>query len=162
MAKVLRGHPTGWAIYIDAEYSVGSPQAVVAGVRELLENDALDAGTNEDNLIGPASWWAGDKIIPSAINEAYDMRLGFTIDPAQTNGSLTLDLDIGADPFGAGSIVIVEQSVALLKGAVAQEVVFSFPIFCLATFVANGGCFGVTCDKNANIYGCSLLLTRVH
>jgi hypothetical protein len=151
----------GWALYQDDTHTSGSPQALTANTAAILENDgATSITTYLPN--GSSGLWDGanDKLTADASGDSYEVRVFFTIEPAQTNGVLTMKFDIGSDPLGASSIVIAQESVALLKGTAAQPYVVSLPIYSLGTFIANGMKIIVECDKNANVYGKSVLVVK--
>jgi len=154
------GTETGWATYVDTADTAISPQVLAAGVREQWTNNA---GTkDEDYRPGNAALWSTNKIRPAKVGEAYTLRIDFTIDPAQTQGTCTVDVDIGSDPFGASSVIIVPDEFSLIKGATPQSITKTYTIFCLATFLANGGAIGITCDKNADVYDKRITLVRIH
>lgn len=154
------GTVTGWASYTDTTHTSGSPQALTASTRAQWSNDA--GTTLNEYRPGNTELWDSNEIKPSNVGEAYTIRVDFVIQPAQTNGVLTLDLDIGSDPFGASSIVIMTDTLPLSKGTAAQKISRSFTVYCLATFLANGGAIGIECDKNADIYDKVITIVRIH
>lgn len=154
------GTQTGWANYNDDTHTSGSPQALVAATRTQWTNDG---GTEiVDYRPGKSQLWSGNKIQAQKAGEAYEVRIQFTIDPAQANAIVDIEIDIGSDPFGASSIPIVRRSLTLGKGTATQYVSMAFPIYCLGTFVANGGAIAITSSVNADIYDKSLLILRIH
>jgi len=150
---------SGWASYVDTTHTSGSPQAYSSGTRTQWTNDG---GTTIDTYAPNGALWSSDKITPTAVGEAYELRIDFTIDPGGPSAVLSLELDIGADPFGGSSVVIVSRSFSLAKGAVVQSVSAGFPIYCLATFVANGGALALTSSVSADIYDKRITIVRVH
>lgn len=153
----------GWANYADGTYTSGAPLSLTAATRAKLENDGTGGSTYTAQLpSGSTGLWdtTNDKITPDSLDDSYDLRVVFTIDPAAINGVLFIQLDIGSDPLGASSIVIADYEQVLAKGAVAQGIIVTFPIFCRATFLANGGTITLECDKDADVFDISVLLVK--
>ena len=153
----------GWANYQDATYTSGSPLSLTANTRAKLECDGAGGATYTAQLpSGSSGLWdtTNDLVTPDDLDDSYDLRVVFTIDPDAINGVLFVELDIGSDPLGAGSIVIADYEQVLAKGAVAQGIIVTFPVFCRATFLANGGTLTLECDKDADVYGISVFLVK--
>lgn len=150
----------GWASYTDTTHTSGSPQTLTNGTRTQWTNDA---GTKlEDYRPGGAPLWSGNKITPNSLGDAYTLRVDFTYQPAGVNAYIDFELDIGSDPFGASSIPIVRRTIAAGKGTAIQYASVGFPIYCLSTFLANGGTIAVTAQgANVDIYDKVITLVRV-
>lgn len=150
----------GWAYYADAEYTSGSPLSILANTRTQITVDGLGATTETDYLeTVPETVWDNAAIWPSATGEAYLLRIGLTIVPQEvtSNEYASLQLDIG----GGSQIVIAEKRLALQKG-LGNAHLFSeaLPIFCLATFNANGGRLYIEPTLDVQLYGASLFIQR--
>jgi len=144
---------TGWANYTDG----AAPQALTADARAQYTNDGA---TSLTEFNGEQAGWSGNKIRPAARGATYTLRIDFEIEPSGPNASLTIDVDIGTDPFGADSQIISEQLVVLAKGAVAHFMTVVVPIYCLDTFLANGGAIGFTCTEDATLSSKRITLFR--
>ena len=151
---------TGWAYYVDSQYTSGSPLAPSASTRTRLTNDGLGATTEIGQLpTGVSAFWdvATDKLIGVANGDSYDIRIDFTIDvPTQTE-SILVELDIGD---GAPDIPIVSKTVPFAESGI-KKVSIGFPYFSLATFVTNGGkLFITTSAASFEIYDISFFIKR--
>jgi hypothetical protein len=126
----------GWGFYTD---DVTSNQVVTTTDLKLLINGD-GSNSNEEYLPkNNGSIWdvSTSQMTPAEVGASYDVRIQLDItslsgNPTQMN--FKLDIGGGATP----TIVIMEQTVTL-KNNVPQSVVISTPIFCLQTFVDNGG-----------------------
>lgn len=126
----------GWAFYTD---DVSANQLVTTTDLKLLINGS-GSNSNEEYLPkNNGSIWdtSTSQMTPAEVGASYDVRIQLDItslsgNPTQMN--FKLDIGGGATP----TIVIMEQTVTL-KNNVPQSVVISTPIFCLQTFVDNGG-----------------------
>ncbi len=155
-----RVSPTGWGFYADTATPVTDDITVTTSDTQFTV-DSL-GGTTEEGYLpkairGIGSLWAGDLITPMTLGDGLDLRVQFDIISVSGAPSrIDLKLDIG----GGGSIVIVSDSKAI-KNTTPQTVVFSFPIFALATFLANGGKLNVAVDTGtAVINNRTVLLQR--
>ena len=148
----------GWAFYTD---DVSADLVVTTSDTKLLIN-GLGSNTNEDFLPeGNTSIWdsSTSKMTPFVAGASYDVRIQLDVtalsaNPTQIN--FKLDIGGGATP----TIVIMEQTITL-KNNVPQSIVISTPIFCLDTFVANGGqMFMSTNTGTLTIENRTILLVR--
>jgi len=152
---------SGWANYADSQYTVGSPRVILAGVRTQITINGLGAATNITYANGMHSdVWSGNIFKPSALGEAFTVRLGCTI--AQTNSGtgayVNFETDIGTPgvPFIASS-----TSLSLLKGqGIATQLTLSTPFFCLDTFGLNGGKLYITPNVDITAWGFSIFIQR--
>ena len=88
---------------------------------------------------GSSDLWntSTNKITPIQVGDAYNLRLDLPITAKGGSPSiLTMQLDIGGG--ASPSIVIVERDISVSKTA-PFNISVGFPIFCLTTFVTNGG-----------------------
>ena len=143
----------GWGFYSDGETTPATITVNTTPTKVLI--DGL-GGTSESGYLpyairGVSELWdtANDKVAPIALGDSYDVRLDLEISAKTGSPSvITLVLDIGATPDGtggAGSILIVERELGTAKTP-PYKVSAGFPIFCLSTFVANGGSFWLSTD----------------
>lgn len=151
----------GWGSYQDTARTSGSPQVFADGVRQILTNNA--GVTLNDYLPTPQELWADNKITPTGVGEAYDLRVDFTYQPSAGNRSIELILDIGSDPLGVDSIPIVRRTITAARGTVVQYGSVGFTIYCLSAFNTNGGTILLEAiGANFNVYDCVITLVRNH
>ena len=150
----------GWGSYVDSQYTSGSPLNS-SNAKTQITIDGLGSGSNTDYLpTGVTDLWStvDNKITPAAEGDAYDLRLDFTAEPTASTDFAEVTIDIG----GAGTIPVATRTVTFAKtGATSFSI--GFPIYCLATFLANGGkiYFDTSVSGDTiDIYDISLLIKR--
>ena len=148
----------GWGFYAD---DASSDLVVTTSDTKLLIN-GLGGNTNEVYLPeGNTSIWdvATSKMTPFTVGASYDVRIQLDVTALNANPTqINFKLDIGGGV--TPTIVIMEQTVTL-KNNVPQSIVISTPIFCLDTFVANGGqIFMSTNTGTLTIENRTILLVR--
>ena len=80
---------------------------------------------------------ATNKITPISLGDSYDLRIDLTVSAKVANPTeMTFTLDIGGT---AGITVPVFTRYISLAKTPPYAVSIGFPIFCLSTFLANGG-----------------------
>jgi len=145
----------GWAFYDDSQYTSGSPLNI-NNTRTQLTIDTLGSFNNTTYIPSGLSWFSGNKITPTAIGDSYILRFDFTAVPSTPSDRFNLELEIAV-----GNIVY-NQTFESTKGAGIPYIYsISIPIFCLATFVANGGKFYVDTTDNMDFYNFGLFISRV-
>ena len=133
--------PHGWGYYIE-DQTVASTQ-VLTTTPQKLTIDGLGSTSSSDYLPleirGISELWdtATNKITPINIGDDYILRIDMGV-TAKTGSptELKVELDIGGG--ATPSIVIVERFISTAK-APPYNFSVAFPIFCLGTFIANGG-----------------------
>ena len=155
--------PTGWAHYTD---SLTTPTLALTTTFSKLTVDGT-GGTSESNYLpkeirGVSELWdvATNKITPISVGDSYNLRLDLEI-TAKTGAvaNLFIELDIGGG--ATPTIVIVDRILGIGKSA-PFTLSISFPIFCLSTFVTNGGqIFLATDSGTATIGKRSIFIQRV-
>lgn len=83
-------------------------------------------------------------ITPIDLGDSYDLRLDFTIN-AKTGSPTLLDLVLDIGGGASPTINIVNRTISLVKTP-PYDISVGFPIFCLSTFLTNGGQFFVNTD----------------
>ena len=150
---------SGWLNLADSEHTSGSPQALASGIRTFFTIDQLGSSTSTDYAYGiPTTIFDNSTLMPEEVGATYHLRVGFTIIPANANSFITLELNIGPD--GAG-IPILTRTITLPRGAgFVHGVSVAFPIYCLDTFVANGGRLYLTMSAgdSATLYGKNIFI----
>lgn len=135
----------GWGFYDDAS----AAQSIGTSPTKLTIN-GLGSNTNEtklpDELTGSDSLWdtTNSKITPTRNGDAYMLRLDLPVSAKSGSpATLTIQLDIGGT--ASPTIVVVERDVSTSKAA-PYSLSVAFPIFCLSTFLTNGGQFFLNTD----------------
>jgi hypothetical protein len=133
----------GWEHHADT-----TGAQVVTTTPALLTIDGLGAATNID-YAPPAIRGTGvkmfenNKILPINLGDSYDLRIGISLASKTASPNFLLfQLDIGGG--ASPTVVIAERAISTAKIPISTNI--SFPIFCLATFLANGGQLFVSCD----------------
>ena len=136
----------GWGNYTSDEVL----DQVIGTTASKLVINALGANTNSDYLPaeiqGTGQLWDGatSKITPITLGDGYTLRLDLQILEEGANPSeLIVDLDIGG---AATPTNVIVSTIVPLGSSVPHTVSPSFPIFTLATFLANGGQFFLRTD----------------
>lgn len=131
---------------------------VIDATYQRLEIDGLGANTEESflprEIRGNDSLWFGavSQMTPITLGDSYDIRLDIPVtSETGTVNEVTIQLDIGTSVI-APTIPIVTRFAA--GGRTTPYVIsIAFPIFCLATFVANGGRFFIKTDAGTATLG---------
>jgi len=157
--------PGGWGFYVDD--NSGGAQTIPNGVGNAVKFDVngLDAQSNEDYLPpalkGQGNLWdvAANKLNAFVLGDSYDFRIQFTITGVSANPDrITCVLDIGG---AAGITIGIAEDTKSITGT-PQTMIFTFPYFTLATFVANGGqVFLYTDSGSADIEDRSVFIERI-
>ncbi len=106
------------------------------------------SGYNPFEIRGTSNLWntTSDRIMPINAGDSYDVRLDLPVTAESASPTeLTVELDIQSGGTYGGATVIVNRY-ALTGRSTPYTVSIAFPIFALATFVANGGQFWLTTD----------------
>lgn len=130
--------PMGWGNYVD------NATAQTFGVTAAKLSVNGGGATTELNYLpreirGSGQLWdtATDKITPIRIGDSYNVRLVLPVTAKTgTPNLLEVDLDIGG--AATPTIVITALDVVVTKSP-PYTLTITIPIFCLATFLANGG-----------------------
>lgn len=152
---------TGWEHVADANYTSGSPLAIVADTRAQVTIDGLGTDTEQGYLPeGVSGFWDTGANQLVAINEGdfYNVRLQFKCSTAATDSYVDCELDVG----GSLGTIIQETRPILKSSSATNSMVFSWPVFAMGTFLASGGTFYLTPADNANFWDFALTIARVH
>lgn len=130
----------GWANYQDGETTPATQ--VISTTPTTLKVDGLGAASNSQYLPreirGVSELWNGvDTITPINIGDSYDIR--FTLNATAKTGSpnvIRVILDIGNDTGITINIAELQMPVVTTP---PFTITGSIPIFCLTTFITNGG-----------------------
>lgn len=145
----------GWGFYQDAETTPATQTFNTTYSK--LQIDGAGANSNTSYLPlqirGISQLWdvASDKIIPINLGDSYEIRLDIEVDSETGSPTeITIQLDIGGDV--TPTIPIVTRFAAAGK-SVPYNINVGFPIFCLSTFITNGGQFFVKTDSGSVTVG---------
>ena len=138
----------GWGYYKDA----GTTPATLSITTTASKIQIDGAGANSETsylplpIRGSGDLWdvTNDKITPILEGDSYTLRVDLTI-TAKTGGAGTIYLQLDIGGGAAPTIIIAEEDIAIAK-TVPFSLSIPLPIFCLSTFVANGGQLFLTSD----------------
>lgn len=154
--------PTGWAYYKDN----AAAQTITTTATKLSIDGAGSTSSSAYlplDIRGTGELWdtTNDKITPIALGDQYDMRLDLPITAKSGSPtSITVQLDIGGG--ASPTISIVNRDVSTSKTP-PYTVSMGFPIFSLATFIANGGQLFLNTDVGSvDITAPAIMLARNH
>lgn len=159
--KIL--NTAGWAFYVDGE-TTPATQTISTTASKLLI-DGL-GGTSESSYLpleirGSAELWdvGNNKITPINIGDSYDVRVSVEITGKTASPNV---LDVILDIGGAAGITI---PVSEFQIPVVQTPPFTatvaIPIFCLSTFLTNGGQIFLQTDAGTlTVAGRNILIKR--
>mgnify|MGYP001585522617 CR=1 FL=1 len=156
---------TGWAQYVDGEYTSGSPLAVNNAKVQLTIDTTVGTGSKEETYLpsGVDEFWdeTSNTIQAQKAGDAYTVRVNFTGDPGGVDDFGEIIFDIGD---GSPDIPIATRTIVFAK-ATATSVSTTTSLFSLATFIANG-CkiyFDTTGSGDSiDVYDISVVITRTH
>ena len=142
--------PGGWGFYKD-----NASAQTFNTTPALLSIDGLGSNTEESYLPreirGSGNLWntTTDRITPINIGDHYDIRLDLPI-TAETGSptEIQIELDIASGSTYGSGVMIVSRFNSTGR-TTPYNVSIGFPIFCLSTFVTNGGQFWVTTDTGS-------------
>lgn len=151
-----------YGFWADNAHTSGSPQSITGGARTQFTVNALGATTDVRYLADADSGvFASSVIVPNAVGDAFLLRMGLTVVPSSVSQGeyVEVQLDIG----DVSEINIVTDRIELTKGiGVTHVKTLSFPIFCLDTFVANGGRIYLTPSIDITVYDKTIFLQRTY
>ena len=149
---------TGWAQYLDTQYTLASPFVIAQGVSSTLPNNSAEV-INSQIPVGVTSMYGGGKILPDLFGDYYTMTLRFSAKNSNVNGSFDFAIDLG------GAIgQQFQQTLVFSKGANAEQF-FSIvsPGYAGQVFKDNGGTIKInSLVGDTSIYGISLQIERTH
>jgi len=152
----------GWEFAVDGLIAIPTISVTTTETKLLIDSVG---GTSSDSYLpiairGVSNLWDSTNscIVGIVEGDSFDMRIQLIIDNLAGNPTeLTIILDIGG---GATPSIIVAQDTKPVRG-LTEPVIFSFPIFTLGTFIANGGQIFLKSDTGTiTIGGRSIFLSR--
>lgn len=155
----------GWEMVEDGLITTPSISVDTSWTKITIDDESVSNNTNEDHLPlsirGTSNLWdkTNGKITPIHSGDSYVVRVNVKI--ASVTGTpevLTAAMDIGG--LGTPGIVVSEDAHGINKTA-PYSTIFNFPIFCLDTFLANGGqIFMKTKAGSVSVEDRSILIIR--
>lgn len=153
---------TGWAIYLDDQYTEGSPLTITEGQTVQITNNAANVINSQlpegvNTFYDPIS----DRIQGINVGDAYTVRLSFKAKTNNNNGYAEIDFNIGAS---VGDVVILTESINFPRGqGVERTFTTTDLLYSLDTYVANGCAFEVRGIRGTTtIYDISIMVARIH
>ena len=149
----------GWVEYKDLTNTVSNKQSLTAGQETALTIDgASTIKTYKPLGMATSELWASNKITPLALGDAYQIRIDFQADIANANGYF----DFGIYIDGAIGYA-VQDTYTFPKGSgVAHRYSLNFLIYCLATFLANGGELRINPSHTMQVWDKRIILSRIY
>ena len=146
----------GYAVFFDETYTNASPLLIDTTPQTLK----IDAASSILSYAGPgaANWWdeTTNRFRPDVIGSSFDFRVNFLARPLVANRDIRLELDIG----GALGVIWGADRTLSRQAGVAVNKAFDSIIYCLDTFVANGGRFLISATGPVEIFDLSLVFRR--
>jgi hypothetical protein len=152
---------TGWGSYKDG--STGEQTFTTTAAKLQIDGATTTLETYLPlEIRGSGSLWnvTTDDLTPIAVGDAYTVRLDLPVTARTSANYITLSLDIGATAAISNAVVIRRIDCGR---AAPFDLSISFNIFCLATFVANGGQIFLATDAGTlGITDPGVVITRTH
>lgn len=145
---------TGWARYVDSQYTSGSPLST-GSTKTQLNINGLGTNTETSYLpTGVASLWstAANKITPAAEGDAYDVRLDFTAIPHSVS-------DVAEVIFEVNGAPLAHRTVTFAKGG-ATSFSIGLPMAVGSDFLTHGCSIQFDTSYDIDIYDISLFIKR--
>lgn len=151
---------TGFEQVTDGTYTSGSPRSISSGVRTQVTIDGTGSLINNSLPEGAAGLWNTSTNVFEPINafDVYMLRLQFSASTTPADAYVDCELDIG----GASGVILRETRPLLRASDGTNVLVFTWPVFTGATFLANGGTIYVTPSENTDLWDFGLMTTKLH
>jgi len=154
---------TGWANYVDTQYTSVSPLILAGGVDTDLPNNKLSV--IESQKPTDVTTFYDGSVITGRNGDGILISVEFTIKPTAVGTTLCevwMDITGGAGtPTNLANLY--RRAFNFPKGVdVARKIIFSQSGYTLNTWEANGAVVEVRTDGNAEIYDISYIITRTH
>ena len=148
----------GWVEYKDLTNTSSNKQSLTAGQDNTLTIDgASTIKTYKPADMSTSELWASNKITPLMLGDSYQVRVDF---------NASIDNPAGYFDFGIyidGAIgYAVQDTYTFPKGAnTAHRYSLNFLIYCLDTFLANGGQLRINPSHTMLIWDKRIILSRL-
>jgi hypothetical protein len=148
----------GWAYYQDSQYTSASPLNINSTTTQITIN-GLGASTNTAFLPAGVSFFntTTSEITPESVGDTFVLRFDFKLKSSSNNANFDVLVDIGsASPS-------FSQTFTVTKGInTEQRYGVVIHLYCLNTFLANGGQIKMATTNSINFYDMGLLISRIH
>ena len=148
--------PHGWMYYKD-----GDAAQTFSTTPAILTLDGATTQLNGYKPSGVTELWdvTNDKLTPAAVGDSYVVRLDLPItNRTGSPNKMTIQIDIGGLPTVSNSILTEE---VIVTGTAPYNMSVTMSIFCLSTFLANGGKFFLNVDTGSvDVTEPAVLITR--
>lgn len=155
------GH--GWGYYQDAATTPATLS--ITTTPSVIQIDGGGSANNTSYLPreirGSGQLWdtTNDLITPIRVGDAYDIRLDLTVS-GSTGAPTYLELQLDIGGTSSPTNVIASRAITVYKTP-PFDISIGFPIFCLTTFVTNGGQLFLNTDTGtATISNRAILISR--
>ena len=157
MARSTAPGWSGWASYVDTQYTSGSPFSLAANTDTVLPNNA-GGGPRSQLPLDVADFYSGG-LITGRSGDGLDAMFYFKSVPTAANQWLDIWFDIGG---AVGELY--RQTFAFPRGAgVERGILYALPsAYTLDTFESNGGTVYVRSNAIATIYDINFNFDRGH
>lgn len=157
---------TGWADYVDTQYTSGSPLALLADTDTIVPNNAGGGVTSQtpDDIssfvtVVPSGSGYDHSLINGVNGQGLLITLNCTVVP--TNVATTY-IEFWLDIGGAVG-ELYRRIVSFPKGnGVARPITLTTAVYTLDTWEANGATMYVNSNNTANIYDVRYVIHRIH
>lgn len=154
---------TGWATYVDTQYTSGAPFSVLANTVTNLPNNAgniIDSQKPSD-----ITTFYDGTVVTGRNGDNLDLQIYFLATPTSANQWVEIWIDItGGTGTPANLANLYRQTFTFPKGAGTERgVVYALPSsYTLGTWEANGGVVKIESDAALTIHGITYNLDRSH
>ena len=155
------GYDGGWLYFQDATHTVGSKQAISAGVETVISIDGLGGGSEAEFRRGvPLDVWSNNTLQPQASGETYEINLTFQVSKASSSETyIEIDVMIGENY----DVLVAQDKRPLIKGSgVTDFVFFNGTLFVTDPMGEHGARFFLNCSQDVNVWNKAIYIQRTH
>jgi hypothetical protein len=155
---------TGWAWFVDNQYTVSSPLVITqgAGNKAVLTNNSNTVDATQWNLVNILPFnYLTNKLQSFALGAKFNVEIRFKAKSSDVNGKFNIFLDIGT----AGSPLIANQKTEIFSFGANAEQFFTMELnyFAGSNLMANGGLIYIESTLGTtSIYDIDFLITLDH
>lgn len=140
--------PTGWASYIDTQYTNLSPFTLLANTDTKVPNNAGTKVETQKPIHVTTYWDEVTQKITGRNGDGLDIMLYWVGIPSAQNAELDVWIDIG------GAVGELYRQTFLFRGTNQKGILYSLPsAYTLNTWEANGGDIYMRSSVNMDMYG---------
>lgn len=153
---------TGWAEYVDTQYSEGSPLAVAGDATAIVTNNK-GTSREQEKPADITDWLTSTGAINAVVlGDGYVVTSECTIKQKTAQSTeVSFFYDIGEE--GVAEIDLYNRVFTFNKGLNAtRKITFTTAVFCLDTWQANTARLKATPSDDIEVYGIRTVLHRTH